>query len=108
MKRISRIETEWSLDQTQDVRILESRGPKKLTHSHVQEILETRKKMLLSLKGDVVVSLLDVLDGKIKYENASLLGFLEADTKANDAQKKSGGILRSEYFIQKSLDINLL
>lgn len=107
MNKISRIEIE-RLDQTQDVRIHESHTMKKLTPAHVQEILETRRKMLLLLKGDVVVSLLDILDEKIKYENKSLLGFLETDTKTSDVQKKLGEILRSEYFVQKPLDINLL
>ena len=79
-----------------------------MTLAHVDTIYEIRRKMLFSLKGDIPIALADALDQKIKYEDAALRTMLGADEKKTEINARVGADLRSEYFIQKSLDANLL
>jgi len=74
----------------------------------VDAIYEIRRKMLFSLKGDIPTALTDVLNQKTKYEDASLRRMLGADEKKAEIHAQASLDLRSEYFIQKSLDANLL
>lgn len=79
-----------------------------MTVVHVDMICEIRRKMLFSLKGDIPIALADALDRKIKYEDAALRALLGADEKKAEINARVSVDLRSEYFIQKALDTNLL
>lgn len=79
-----------------------------MTVAHVDIIYEIRRKMLFSLKGDIPIALADALDKKIKYEDAALRTLLGADEKKAEINAHVNLGLRNEYFIQKSLDANLL
>lgn len=79
-----------------------------MTLAHVDTIYEIRRKMLFSLKGDIPIALADALDRKIKHEDAALRTMLGADEKKAEINAHLSLGLRDEYFIQKSLDANLL
>ncbi len=79
-----------------------------MTLAHVDIIHEIRQKMLFSLRGDIPIALADALDAKIKHEDAALRTMLGVDEKKAEINAQANMGLRSEYFIQKPLDANLL
>lgn len=93
---------------TNDVPVHEPQLHTGMTLAHVDTIYEIRRKMLFSLRGDIPVALADVLDQKIKHEDAALRTMLGADEKKAEINAHVSLGLRDEYFIQKSIDANLL
>ncbi len=79
-----------------------------LSHEQAEEVMLVRQKMLFSLKGDIDITLFDALDKKLQYERVSLQQLVEADTEVREIHRKLNKVLRSEYFVQRPLDINTL
>ncbi|OGG51538.1 hypothetical protein A2704_00775 [Candidatus Kaiserbacteria bacterium RIFCSPHIGHO2_01_FULL_54_36b] len=96
------------IPETHDAPMREPQTHSSMTLAHVDIICEIRRKMLFSLKGDIPTALADMLDKKIKHEDAALRTLLGADEKKAEMNAQMSVDLRSEYFIQKSLDANLL
>lgn len=64
--------------------------------------------MLASLLDHISVSLYEALQRKIEYEYDSLLAIIDLDVEATNAKQELNKTLRSEYFVQKRLDANII
>jgi len=80
----------------------------RLTRECAERVFKQRKEMLVSIKTNVGAPLYEALTEKINYENAFLLTIIESDAKAVDAKKRLNKFLKTEYFVQKPLDVNIL
>ncbi len=80
----------------------------RLTRERAERVFKQRKEMLVSIKANVGAPLYEALTEKINYENAFLLMIIESDAKAVDAKKRMNKVLKTEYFVQKPLDVNIL
>ncbi len=79
-----------------------------MTHAHAQKMVEQRRDMLASVARDISPALLHALEKKIEYEHQSLVAMIESDAKTEAVRKELNKTLKSEYFIQKKLDISLI
>lgn len=79
-----------------------------MTHAHAQKMVEQRRDMLASVARDIGPALLHALEKKIEYEYESLVAMIESDAKTEAVRKELNKTLKSEYFIQKKLDVSLI
>lgn len=77
-----------------------------MNHLGAQKISQQRNAMLQTIARDITPALYEALEKKMEYEHASLLAIIESDTKADAMKKELNKTLKSEYFIQKRLDIS--
>lgn len=80
----------------------------RLTRARAEQLFKQREKMLSSVKADVGTAFYDALRAKINYENTSLVEIIESDARIMDVRKRLNKVLKSEYFVQKFLDKNIL
>lgn len=78
------------------------------TLAQVEQVFAQREEMLFFIKADIGASLYDALYEKAEHENTFLLAVIEDNAKVMDAKKLRNEVLKTEYFVQKSLDINTL
>lgn len=74
----------------------------------VEQMFTQRKEKLFSIKGDITPVLYEAIRAKVEYENNFLLGVIETDTKMSETRKRLNKTLKAEYFVQKSLDANII
>ncbi|MBI5644854.1 hypothetical protein HY970_02040 [Candidatus Kaiserbacteria bacterium] len=76
-----------------------------ITTMHAEEIFRARKALLASIRIDIRAPFYDVLQRKIEFERSSLLTIVDDEKKIVETKRKLDRVLKSEYFIQKRLDI---
>lgn len=75
-----------------------------LTRARVEAVFVRRQNMLSAVEADIEVRFYEAIRRKIDYENAFLLGIVEADLLELEAKKRTNTILNPQYFIHKPLD----
>lgn len=80
----------------------------RLAPSRLEEIFRMRERMLASIESFVALPLLDAIRSKLAYERSKLIAIAEADEKRAAEKKRMSARLRSEYFVLKPLEVDLL
>ncbi len=76
--------------------------------AHVEQVFARRKEMLLSIKLDIGRALFEAISAKVDYENQCLLGIIESDARMTETRKRLNKVLKSEYFVRRPLDTNII
>lgn len=67
-----------------------------------------RERMLGSIESFISLPLLDALRHKLAYERSKLIAIAETDQARAQERKRMSARLRSEYFVLKPLEVDLL
>lgn len=80
----------------------------RLAPSRLEEVFGMRERMLTSIESQIALPLLDAIRSKLAYERSKLIAIAEADQKRAAERKRMSARLRSEYFVLKPLEVDLL
>jgi hypothetical protein len=80
----------------------------RLTPPQAEELFDERRDMLASTREHIGAALYEALCAKIEYEHTSLLKMIDADAKVGQERTRLNKVLRSDYFVQKPLEANLV
>ena len=86
----------------------EAPAENRLGSARLQEMFGMRERMLASIESLVALPLLDALQKKLAYERMKLIAIAQAAEKRAAEEERMSARLRSEYFVLKPLEVDLL